>query len=333
MTSTLTQRAQLWERVRECRPDNFAETALAVFRYQARENPVYGDFLRLLGVDYRAVTTLEAIPFLPIQFFKRFDLKTGKWPTEQVFTSSGTSGPDTARHHLRDAAAYRYNARRGFAAFYGSPADYCFLALLPAYLERQGSSLIFMADDFIRRSRFAESNFFLYNRDALLKILRKCKKENIPTVLLGVSFALLDLAETYPTDLSGLIVMETGGMKGRRRELTRQELHRKLKTAFNLEAVHSEYGMTELFSQAYSPGEGLFYPAPTMRVLCREVTDPLQAQRPGRAGGLNIIDLANLDTISFIATDDLGRVHPGGAFEVLGRLDASDVRGCNLLVS
>ncbi len=303
-----------------------------VFRFQARHNPLYREYLQLLKTDPEKVTKIASIPFLPIQFFKSYDIKTGDWEPALTFTSSGTTGQQSSRHHLRYPDFYRQNARRGFAHFYGPVEEYCILALLPAYLERSGSSLVFMAEDFIRQSRHPESGFFLYNTEALLEILARCKKRGIPTLLLGVSFALLSLAEEAPTGLSGIIIMETGGMKGRRKELTREELHAALSAAFQVETIHSEYGMTELLSQAYSRGGGLFFPSPGMQVLAREITDPFSLQENGKSGALNIIDLANLDTISFIATDDLGRVYDDGSFEILGRLDASDVRGCNLLV-
>jgi len=232
---------------------------------------------------------------------------------------------------VRSLDDYLRNTRRGFEHFYSAPEQYCILALLPSYLERSGSSLISMAEHFIGRSPYPQSGFFLYNTESLLRIIEVCQKKHIPVLLLGVSFALLELAERGPYDFSGVTVMETGGMKGRRREITRQELHAILGEGFQVEGIHSEYGMTELFSQAYSQGEGRFRPAPTMRVLTREISDPLTPQATGRTGGVNIVDLANLDTISFIATDDLGRVYEGGTFEILGRLDDSDIRGCNLL--
>ena len=331
-TGAARSRSELLKRIQNCRPEDFPALALSVFAYQAAHNPIYSKYLELLRLDPAWVTEADAIPFLPIEFFKRFELRSGDWKPAITFSSSGTTGAQTSRHLLRHPDFYRTNARRGFTVFYGPPEGYCFLALLPSYLERSGSSLIFMVEDFIRLSRYRFSGFFLNNTDELVKILRKCKKEGIPTVLLGVSFALLDLAETHSLDLSGIIVMETGGMKGRRQEVTREELHRQLQQAFHLEAVHSEYCMTELLSQAYSKGGGLFFPAPTLRVRTREITDPLCPQRPGRTGAINIIDLANLDTISFIATDDLGRYYEDGSFEILGRLDASDMRGCNLLV-
>lgn len=326
-------RNQLWEKLQRLSPATFEPLALEIFRYQAAFNPLYGRYLELLGVAPDQVGRLPDIPFLPIQFFKRYDIKTGNWQEEAIFSSSGTTGTATSRHHVRSLQDYLDNTRRGFRHFYGDPEQYCVLALLPSYLERTGSSLIAMAGHFIERSAYSQSGFFLYNTQELLRIIEDCQKKHIPVLLLGVSFALLDLAEEGIFNFGGVIVMETGGMKGRRRELTRRELHAALKGAFHVEHIHSEYGMTELFSQAYSPGEGRYRPAPTMRVLTREITDPLAPQVAGRTGGINIIDLANLDTISFIATDDLGKVYEEGDFEILGRLDASDIRGCNLLLS
>jgi hypothetical protein len=329
----IKHRRRLLDKISALSPGDFDQPALEVFHYQALHNPVYAQFLSYLHVDPRQIDRVEAIPFLPIQLFKNHTLQSGDWTAARTFTSSGTTAAQTSRHLLRDEEWYRQNARRGFAEFYGPVRDYCVLALLPAYLERTGSSLVFMADDFIRQSRYKESGFFLHDHDALEQRLKICTEKGIPTLLIGVSFALWELAERFPMDLGNTIIMETGGMKGRRREITRQELHGILMEAFQVPAIHSEYGMTELLSQAYSKGEGLFFPAPTMRVVSREINDPLQSQQPGKTGVLNIIDLANLDTISFIATDDLGRVDEDGSFEVLGRLDAGDLRGCNLLLT
>ena len=326
-------RQSLISRLGRLPEEPFEALALEIFRYQSEHNALYRHFLQLLSVDPQKIKSLEAIPFLPIQFFKSHRIQSGSWTPSLEFSSSGTTGQTTSRHLLRDPGFYRRNARSGFEHFYGPVREYCILALLPAYLERSGSSLVFMADDFIQQSAYPQSGFFLNNTEELVEMLAKCKKNAVPTLLLGVSFALWELAEQHPMGLSGVIVMETGGMKGRRREITREELHAILKEAFQLESIHSEYGMTELLSQAYSLGGGLFHPSPTMRVLIREPNDPLALQESGRTGVLNIIDLANLDTISFIATDDLGRAYPDGSFEILGRLDASDVRGCNLLVA
>ena len=329
----LQLREKLKNRVEKLAKVNFDTLALDIFRYQARHNLLFRQYLELLGVTPQEINQIEDIPFLPIQFFKNHDIQTGSWKPALNFTSSGTTGQTASRHLLRDPEFYRWNARRGFAHFYGPVKEYCVLALLPSYLDRTGSSLVFMAEDFIRLSRYPQSGFFLYNTEALVEILNHCKKNAIPTLLLGVSFALWELAEQHPMDLNDIIIMETGGMKGRRRELTREELHGILKASFQVESVHSEYGMTELLSQAYSQGDGLFRASPAMRALAREITDPFAIQPAGKTGALNIIDLANLDTISFIATDDLGRVYEDGSFEILGRLDASDARGCNLLVA
>lgn len=326
-------RQSLISRIARLPEEPFEALALDIFRYQAEFNPLYRDFLRLLSVSARDVHNIEAIPFLPIQFFKTFRIQTGRWAPALTFSSSGTTGAATSRHLLRGAAFYRLNARRCFEYFYGPVRDYCVLALLPAYLERSGSSLVFMAGDFIQQSRYPQSGFFLHDTEALAEILAECKKNGLPTLLLGVSFALWSLAEQHPMNLSGIIIMETGGMKGRRREITREELHAILKSAFEVESIHSEYGMTELLSQAYSMGGGLFRPGPALRAFAREITDPLALQPYGKTGALNLIDLANIDTISFIATDDLGRVYADGSFEILGRHDASGARGCNLLVA
>lgn len=311
---------------------NFETQALALFRHQAAFNPLYREYIGLLGIDVSEVDSLDRIPFLPIQFFKTHTIQTGDWRPELVFSSSGTTGLTTSRHPVREAAFYLENAERCFEAFYGPVEQYCFLALLPAYLEREGSSLVYMAGHFIKRSAYRQSGFFLYEQNKLAEVLADCQERKIPTVLLGVSFALLDLAERHPVHIPDVIVMETGGMKGRRQEVTREELHASLCQAFGVTVIHSEYGMTELLSQAYSSGEGLYRPGPLMRVRTREITDPLSAQQYGRLGAINIIDLANKDSCAFISTDDLGKVYADGAFEVLGRMDNSDIRGCNLMV-
>ncbi len=311
----------------------FDALALDIFRYQAQHNPLYAEYLKLLHIHPASVVDVQDIPFLPISFFKTHDVQTGAWTPAAVFSSSGTTAATTSRHFVRNLSFYLQNTQRNFEYFYGALQQYCILALLPSYLERSGSSLVAMTNYFIQHSPYLESGFFLYNVDELRRILLHCKKNQIPTLLLGVSFALLDLAEQHPLDLSGMIIMETGGMKGRRREIIRSELHEALCAAFCVPTIHSEYGATELFSQAYSKGNGIFYPSPTMRVHTRQITDPLAREKTGKTGAINIIDLANLDTIAFIATDDVGRVHPDGSFEVLGRLDNSDMRGCNLLVA
>jgi hypothetical protein len=303
---------------------------LDVFRYQAAGNPLFRRFLELLHRDPAEIRQLEAIPFLPISFFKTHAVQTGDWAPETVFTSSGTGG-QASRHLARKLDWYLANARRGFQQFYGALADWRILALLPAYLERTGSSLVAMADDFIRRSAQPDSGFFLSDTDRLADILRR-RKPGEKTLLLGVSFALLDFAENYPMNLSDVTIMETGGMKGRRKEITRDQLHSALQAAFHTPAIHSEFGMTELFSQAYSTGSGIFVPAPTLRALAFEINDPFACLPPGRPGRLCFVDLANLDTCAFIATEDVGKVYADGRFEVLGRLDTAEMRGCNLMV-
>lgn len=302
---------------------------MAVFRYQAVHNPLYSRYLELLG---RPSSTVHRPPFLPIQFFKTQEVKTGSWTPQTVFTSSATTGQTPSRHLVRDLDFYLENVRRGFEGFYGAPSEWRFLALLPSYLEREGSSLVAMADHFIRMSKHPESGFFLNDLERLREVLIDCKTKGYKTLLLGVSFALLDFSERFPMDLSGITVMETGGMKGRRRELTRTELHEKLCAAFQLTEIHSEYGMTELFSQAYAQGGAVFAPASTMRVYAMEINDPFCPVERGRTGVLNIIDLANLDTCSFIQTEDIGKVYEDERFEVLGRLDVAEMRGCNLMV-
>lgn len=314
-------------------PADFEKKALEIFAYQAKQNLVYGEYLSLLKINPDKVTTVSQIPFLPIALFKSHKIISGEDAAQITFTSSGTTGSTTSRHQVVDPEFYLNVTKIGFAAFYGPIANYCVLALLPAYLERQGSSLVYMAQEFIRRSKYQESGFYLDDLTGLSKQLAINQAQKIPTLLIGVSFALLDLAEQFPQNLSNLIVMETGGMKGRRKEITRDELHAQLKSAFNLSAVHSEYGMTELLSQAYSTGNGWFKGSPTFRVLGREITDPFSYVPNGRTGLLNVIDLANVDSCSFIATDDLGQIAADGSFRVIGRLDASDIRGCNLMVT
>ncbi len=327
-----SRRAALQDRILGNPITDFVALTLDVFRYQAVHNPVYASWIKLLGLQVSDISTLDQIPFMPVELFKTYTVQTGTWTPEAIFSSSGTTGQLTGRHCLRSTAWYKAIAKQIFADFYGPVQDYCILALLPAYLERTGSSLVFMADDFIHESNTPLSGFYLYDMEALAKVLQTCQAQKKPTLLLGVSFALLDLAEAHPMELSDIIVMETGGMKGRRKELTRAQLHETLMEAFSLPAVHSEYGMTELLSQAYAKANGMFYPGYTMRVIIKDTTDPRCTRQTGQNGLINIIDLANLDTLSFLATQDIGKLHPDGAFEVLGRLDQSEIRGCNLMV-
>lgn len=314
--------------------DTFRASALEVFRYQARYTPVYRDYLKALGVNPSSVTQVEEIPFLPVEFFRTHPVIVEWKQAELVFESSGTEGSTPSRHHVADASLYRKSFTSAFRRFYGDPEKYCILALLPSYLDRTGSSLVYMMDQLITRSGHRESGFYLHNLEDLVSILQRRNKDGYPTLLVGVSFALLDLAEQHPMKLEkNITVMETGGMKGRRKELVRSELHEQLTGAFRLPAIHSEYGMTELLSQSYSRRDGLFRSPPWMQVLIRDPNDPLELLAEGKSGGINVIDLANMNSCSFIATADLGKVHEDGLFEVLGRFDHSDLRGCNLLVS
>jgi phenylacetate-coenzyme A ligase PaaK-like adenylate-forming protein len=309
----------------------FEDAALNIFKYQFENNPVYRSFCDLLYKHPSDITSLENIPFLPIQFFKSHKIITQGATEEKVFTSSGTTGSITSKHYVSNINLYEESFTRGFDYFYGDVKDYVILALLPSYLEREGSSLIYMVDHLIKASKHEESGFYLNNLQDLAKILIELEKKQQKTLLIGVSFALLDLVENYNFDLKHTIVMETGGMKGRRKEMIREELHHKLKSGFGVDQIHSEYGMTELLSQAYSKGNGVFECPPWMKVQARDTEDAFTTLPYGKTGGLNIIDLANVNSCPFIATQDLGRIRPNSHFEVLGRFDHSDIRGCNLM--
>lgn len=322
-----------YQRIFDIKSDTeFLSQCLDVFRHQYSTNSVYKEFCHYLGVNPKNVRSLESIPFLPIQFFKSKKVLSGRDKPEIVFTSSGTTGAATSSHFVTDASIYRKSYSLGFEKFYGNPSDYCILALLPSYLEREGSSLIYMVDDLIKKSHHPKSGFFLNDYTELKKELELLEATNTPTILIGVSFALLDFAEEFQFDSKNTIIMETGGMKGRRKEMIREELHHQLKKGFGVNAIHSEYGMTELLSQAYSKGDGLFKSPPWMKVIVRDTEDALTMNPHGKTGGLNIIDLANINSCSFIATQDLGKTFEDGSFEVLGRFDHSDIRGCNLMV-
>jgi phenylacetate-coenzyme A ligase PaaK-like adenylate-forming protein len=313
--------------------DEFRETALEIFRYQAEYNKVYCDFIRHLQIDPESIKLPEEIPFLPIEFFKSHKILTGTTDPIKVFESSGTTGLSTSRHYITDPEIYERSYLSSFRLFFGEPSDYLFAALLPSYVERGNSSLVYMMEGLMKGSRNQFNGFYLNNYEQMLKHIKQAKKKGEKIILLGVSFALLDIAEKYSPDLSGVIVIETGGMKGRRKELTREELHSVLKKGFNLDRIHSEYGMTELLSQSYSKGEGLFFSPPWEKILIRDTHDPLSIiSETGITGGINVIDLANINSCSFIATGDLGKVHENGSFEVMGRFDSSDIRGCNLLI-
>jgi len=311
----------------------FKKTALQVFSYQAANCKVYSDFINGLNIDTAQITRVEQIPFLPISFFKNHIVKSDNAEAETVFTSSGTTGMITSRHLVTDVSWYEDSFRSAFNLFYGDIKTYTVLALLPSYLEREGSSLIYMAADLIKRSENPDSGFYLYNHEELHQQLIKQQQAGKPTLLIGVTFALLDFVETYQLEFPELIVMETGGMKGRRKEMIREELHSMLCAGFGVQHIHSEYGMTELLSQAYSKGDGIFACPPWMKILVRDTNDPLSLVPANKTGGINVIDLANVNSCSFIATQDLGKLYNNGNFEVLGRFDNADIRGCNLLIA
>ncbi len=308
----------------------FEKEALDLFVYQFKHSNVYRSFCDLMHVSPSDVKSLVQIPFIPISFFKTHRISCEK-NDEIVFESSGTGGV-TSKHHVASLAQYEQSFQEGFSHFYGNPSDYHILALLPGYLERPNASLVYMCQDLIRRAKKEHSGFYLNQFDALHKALTALSKQEKPTLLIGVSFALLDFCEQYPIKLNNTIIMETGGMKGRRKELIREELHQLLQKGFGVPSIHSEYGMTEMLSQAYSKGKGVFQASPSMQVLIRDVHEPKKVTTTG-TGGLNVIDLSNKDSCAFIATQDLGRCHANGTFEVLGRFDASDVRGCSLMTA
>lgn len=311
----------------------FEKIALEVFRFQADNNPVYAQYLKCLNKKVDDINTVDKIPFLPIEFFKSKEIISGDKAAQIVFTSSGTSGNNTSKHFVPDLALYEKSFTLGFEQYYDAVEDYCILALLPSYLEREGSSLIYMMEKMIATSKNPNSGFYLHNHDELISTIKSEKQKGSKILLLGVSFALLDLAEAYKLDFSDIIIMETGGMKGRRKEITREELHKFLCSRFNVTEIHSEYGMTELLSQAYSKGNSLFNTPWWMKIIIRDAYDPFTKEIKGRTGGVNIIDLANIYSCSFIETQDLGRIHKCGGFEILGRFDNSQLRGCNMLIS
>ncbi len=319
-------------KIKEVNKETFEEVALSVFRYQQQNNPLYHKFIKLLGVSPELVTKTEQIPFLPIQFFKSHPIKTGKWESELIFSSSGTTQKKQSKHHLRSCSWYEECALSAFEEQFGSIKDFVLLALLPSYLEREGSSLVYMVEQFIKKSGHSSSGFYLYNTKELTDMLIKCMKKDQKILLIGVTYAMLDYAVDHPMALKKVIMMETGGMKGKRKELLKEQIHHRLKEAFGLNSIHSEYGMTELLSQAYSKGEGIFFPSRTMQVMIRETTDPMNILPDRKTGGINVIDLANIDSCSFIATDDLGRRYEDGTFSLHGRFDSSELRGCNLLL-
>jgi len=354
-------KARLQEEIFSVTDDkSFERMALEIFSLQAAGCPVYREYITLLGVDPAEVDSILRIPFMPISFFRDHTVITS-WANEEVikdgaveggasgsynadrafagsgtpgriFLSSGTTGVKQSRHHVINPAIYDESLERTFRIFYGNPSDYALMGLLPSYLEREGSSLIYMVNRLMQLSGNSAGGFFLDDHEALFSAIMKARQTGLKVLLIGVTFALLDLAEKHPRGLADLIIMETGGMKGRRREMIREEVHEILRKAFGVTSVHSEYGMTELLSQAYSRGEGIYRTPPWMKVLIRDSHDPMShSAEEGSSGGISVIDLANIWSCSFIATDDLGRMHAGGSFEVLGRYDNADIRGCSLL--
>lgn len=314
---------------------DFTVQALELFRYQAEHNPVYQLYLQQLGIEPQEVKALEQIPFLPIEFFKSHEVMTGRFAPEATFYSSCTTQQSRSRHFVSHLSWYTTTTELIFEQAYGPLQEYVALALLPSYLEQGGSSLVAMVDYFVQQTGQQEEGFYLHAHDKLLQSIKQARQRGKKVLLIGVSYALLDWADKLQgsEDFSGVTIMETGGMKGRRREMIREELHQHLRQGFGVDAIHSEYGMTELLSQGYSKGDGIFWPGYTMRLLLRDLNDPFDIGGHHRSGGINIIDLANVDSCAFIETKDIGRLHADGSFEVLGRFDNSDIRGCNLLIA
>ncbi len=310
----------------------FEKTALKIFRFQYENNSVYRQFCELLKVEKGTVKSVKQIPFLPIQFFKSHRVLSNENPIQETFTSSGTTGMDTSKHLITDISLYEQSYRKGFSEFYGTIEDYVVLALLPSYLERQGSSLIYMVKDLIELSNNHSSGFYLNNYNELILKLIELDNSGQNVILIGVTYALLDLIELQKFQLKNTIVIETGGMKGKRKEIVREELHKILCHGFGVNSIHSEYGMTELLSQAYSFGNGIFECPNWMNIIIRDTEDAMTYVESGKTGGINVIDLANINSCSFIATQDLGKKYANNTFEVLGRFDNSDIRGCNLMV-
>jgi phenylacetate-coenzyme A ligase PaaK-like adenylate-forming protein len=310
----------------------FNDCCLTVFHHQVKNCKVYQDYVQYIQIDPLQIHHYTQIPFLPIELFKTQRIISTDLEPQVTFTSSGTTGMVTSKHEVVDITLYESSFRKTFEQFYGSPSDIAVLALLPSYLERSGSSLIYMVDDLIKQSQQAESGYFLYNHQDLFDTLKKLSATKTKTILFGVTYALLDFVEQYEVNFPSLIIMETGGMKGKRKEMIREEVHATLCQAFHVPSVHSEYGMTELLSQGYSSGQGIFNCPNWLKILIRDTNDPLSLLQEAKTGAINVIDLANIHSCSFIATQDLGRIYADGSFEILGRFDQSDIRGCNLLV-
>jgi len=311
---------------------SFEDHALETFQFQAVNNKTYSDFIKKLNIDTASITEIEQIPFLPIQFFKTHQIISSTEPIQQVFLSSGTTDPIRSKHYITNLELYRSSFTKGFQHFYGEIENFTILALLPNYLEQESSSLVYMVKELIEKSGSKESGFYLHNLNELAQKLFQLDRNGVKVMLIGVSYALLDLIDLRRFDLKNTVIMETGGMKGHRKEMIKEELHQVLCDGFGVDRIHSEYGMTELLSQAYSHGKGIFKAPPWMKILTRDTEDALIILPHERTGGLNIIDLANINSCSFIATQDLGKTCSDGTFEVLGRFDNSDIRGCNLMI-
>lgn len=312
--------------------DLFDYVSILVFQYQYKYNPVFGDFCNHVNRTPDTVRDVSQIPYLPVTAFKHNKVVSGIWSEEAVFRSSATTGSVRSQHFVRDTQWYLNNTVQIWNQYYSPPETYCFLALLPGYLERSDASLVAMADCFMKKSVYSESGFFLNDYIALYERLMLCRDKNIPTVLFGVSFALLDFCENFQIDFPELTIIETGGLKGRYKNMTREAIHHRVIAAFGVKDVHSEYGMTELFSQAYARSQGLFIPPDVMKVSAMQINDPFETESFGKSGVMAIIDLWNVDSCSFIQTEDVGIVNADGSFKVLGRLDHSEVRGCNLML-
>ncbi|MDR2650759.1 MAG: acyltransferase [Prevotellaceae bacterium] len=312
--------------------DDFLQLCIDTFRYQAKNCKPYYEWIKLLNINIKDIKKIEEIPFLPIELFKSKKVYCSDSKEEIIFSSSSTTGTGQSFHYVEDVDLYEKSFTSAFCSFYGNPDDYAILGLLPSYLERAGSSLVYMVDNLIKQSQNEHSGFFLHNDAELYKSLCVLRNEKKPTILIGVTYALLDFVEKYSIDFPDLIVMETGGMKGRREEISRTALHERLCRGFGVKNIHSEYGMTELLSQAYSKGDGEFFCPAWMKILVRDIHNPFKIFDKNASGAINIIDLANRNSCSFIATHDLGKINDNSSFEILGRLTASDIRGCNLLV-
>jgi hypothetical protein len=323
---------QLQEAIFSADKHNFESLALEIFRYQSENCVVYRQYLQQLQTNLTNINKLEDIPYLPIDFFKYFPITSGSFSPEIIFESSSTSGKGVSKHLVRSVSHYKDSFTSSFEKSFGNHEEFCHLALLPSYLERNSSSLVFQVNHFISNSDYTESGFYLYNLNELADQIATNENRQIPTILWGVTYALMDFASQFPMKLKFTSIIETGGMKGKRKEIVREELHEILKGAFGLGRIQGEYGMTELMSQAYSKSNGIFHCPPWMQVLGREINDPFALSGLQKHVVLNIIDLANIHSCSFIATSDLGRIYDDGTFEVLGRLDNSDTRGCNLMI-